>query len=122
MNPVNIIGMGMGPQDLSEQQIKIIEQADVLVGGRRLLEFFKASTAQKKSISKDIENVIDYVKNQMKTHNVVVLGALSSFIDEVSPEIWLETISDRVPERFIEQNRTAFWSGRESGLTSGWEV
>jgi precorrin-6Y C5,15-methyltransferase (decarboxylating) len=75
MNPVNIIGMGMGPQDLSEQQLKIIEQADVLVGGRRLLEFFKASTAQKKSISKDIENVIDYVKNQMKTHNVVVLAS-----------------------------------------------
>ena len=40
MNPVNIIGMGMGPQDLSEQQLKIIEQADVLVGGRRLLAFF----------------------------------------------------------------------------------
>jgi precorrin-6Y C5,15-methyltransferase (decarboxylating) len=47
MNPVNIIGMGMGPQDLSEQQLKIIEQADVLVGGRRLLALFKASTAQR---------------------------------------------------------------------------
>jgi precorrin-6Y C5,15-methyltransferase (decarboxylating) len=75
MNPVNIIGMGMGPQDLSEQQLKIIEQADVLVGGRRLLALFKASTAQKKSISKDIEDVIDYVKNQMKTHKVVVLAS-----------------------------------------------
>jgi len=75
MNPVNIIGMGMGPQDLSEQQLKIIEQADVLVGGRRLLEFFRASTARKKSISKDIECVIDFVKNQMKTHNVVVLAS-----------------------------------------------
>jgi precorrin-6Y C5,15-methyltransferase (decarboxylating) len=67
--------MGMGPQDLSEQQQKIIEQADVLVGGRRLLEFFKASTAQKKSIGKDIEDVIVYVKKQMKAHNVVVLAS-----------------------------------------------
>ena len=75
MNPVNIIGMGMGPQDLSEQQLRIIEQADVLVGGRRLLAFFNASTAQKKSIGRDIEGVIDYVKNQMKTHNVVVLAS-----------------------------------------------
>ena len=75
MNPVNIIGLGMGPQDLSEQQLEIIAQADVLVGGRRLLEFFKASTARKKSISKDIEDVIDYVKNQMKTGKVVVLAS-----------------------------------------------
>jgi precorrin-6Y C5,15-methyltransferase (decarboxylating) len=67
--------MGMGTQDLSEQQLKIIEQADILVGGRRLLAFFKASTALKKSISKDIEDVIDYVKKQMKTHNVVVLAS-----------------------------------------------
>ena len=49
MNPVNIIGMGMGPQDLTERHLKMIEQADVLVGGKRLLDFFKKSTAQKKN-------------------------------------------------------------------------
>ena len=75
MNPVNIIGVGMGPQDLSEQQLKIIEQAEVLVGGRRLLEFFKASRARKKSISKDIADIIKFIKNQMKTRNVVVLAS-----------------------------------------------
>ena len=31
MNPVNIIGIGMGPQDLTERHLGIIEQADVPV-------------------------------------------------------------------------------------------
>jgi indolepyruvate ferredoxin oxidoreductase beta subunit len=54
----------------------------------------------------------------VRAHNVVVLGALSSFIDEVPAGIWLETIMDWVPKRFVEQNRRAFWSGRELQLTS----
>ena len=58
----------------------------------------------------------------IRAHNVVVLGALSSFIDEVSPEVWLDTIIEWVPKRYVEQNRRAFWAGRELGPTSDWEV
>jgi precorrin-6Y C5,15-methyltransferase (decarboxylating) len=75
MNQVNIIGMGMGPQDLTENHLGIIEQADVLVGGRRLLDFFKKSTARKKTISKDIDAVVEYVRKKMKDHRVVVLAS-----------------------------------------------
>ena len=65
----------MGPQDLTESHLRIIEQADVLVGGKRLLEFFKHSTAQKKIIGKNIDAVIDYVRKKMKKHQVVVLAS-----------------------------------------------
>ena len=41
MYPVNIIGMGMGPQDLTDDCLEIIKQTDVLVGGKRLLNYFK---------------------------------------------------------------------------------
>jgi len=75
MNPVNIVGMGMGPQDLTENHLSIIEQADVLVGGKRLLEFFKQSTARKKTISRDIDAVVEYVRKKMKDHRVVVLAS-----------------------------------------------
>jgi precorrin-6Y C5,15-methyltransferase (decarboxylating) len=75
MNPVNIIGMGMGPQDLTERHLKMIEQADALVGGKRLLDFFKDSKAQKKYIGKDIDAVVKFVLNKMKTHHVVVLAS-----------------------------------------------
>ncbi|MBW2410712.1 MAG: precorrin-6y C5,15-methyltransferase (decarboxylating) subunit CbiE [Deltaproteobacteria bacterium] len=75
MNPVNIIGMGMGPQDLTARHLTLIEQADVLVGGKRILDFFKDSKAQKKSITKDIDAVIKFVRNKMKTHHVDVLAS-----------------------------------------------
>ena len=51
----------------------------------------------------------------VRAHNIVVLGALSTFIDEVSPETWLQVIAEWVPQRFIEVNRQAFEVGREVG-------
>lgn len=52
----------------------------------------------------------------IRAHNIVVLGALSNFIRRVPPEVWLEVISEWVPERFIEVNRQAFHVGRNSCL------
>ncbi len=75
MNPVNIIGIGMGPQDLTDRHLTLIEQADVLVGGKRILDFFKNSKAQKKTIGKDIDAITKFVRNKMKTHQVVVLAS-----------------------------------------------
>lgn len=57
----------------------------------------------------------------VRTHNVVVLGALSTFIDEVDPEIWLQVITEWVPKRFIEVNRRAFGAGREISTSMGRE-
>jgi indolepyruvate ferredoxin oxidoreductase beta subunit len=47
-----------------------------------------------------------------RTANVVLLGAISSFLD-VPEEIWLRVIEARVP-RFVDLNRQAFWRGREA--------
>ena len=49
----------------------------------------------------------------MRISNVVLLGALSKFLD-VSPETWLEALTARVPERFVEINKQAFVRGREA--------
>jgi len=53
----------------------------------------------------------------VRAHNIVVLGALSNFIHQVPPEIWLEVISERVPKRFIKVNKRAFQVGRKAGLS-----
>jgi len=45
--------------------------------------------------------------------NTVVLGALSTRL-EVDPEIWLQVIEQRVPPRYAELNRKAFWEGRRA--------
>ncbi len=47
-----------------------------------------------------------------RTHNIVVLGALSNFIGQVPPDIWLEVIAELVPAKFIEVNQRAFQAGR----------
>ena len=45
--------------------------------------------------------------------NTVLLGALSTRLD-VSPETWLAVIERRVPPKYVELNREAFWEGRRA--------
>ena len=49
-----------------------------------------------------------------RAHNVVVLGALSRFTDQVPLEAWLEVVAEWVPERYVDMNLRAFQSGRQS--------
>jgi len=41
MKTVTIIGMGLTPQDLTAEHLKVIEEADILIGGKRLLDYFE---------------------------------------------------------------------------------
>ncbi len=45
--------------------------------------------------------------------NVVLIGALSTFLD-LPVETWLDVIEARVPPRYVELNRQAFMRGREA--------
>jgi indolepyruvate ferredoxin oxidoreductase beta subunit len=45
--------------------------------------------------------------------NVVLLGALSTFLD-LPAETWLEVIEARVPPKYVELNRQAFMRGRQA--------
>jgi precorrin-6Y C5,15-methyltransferase (decarboxylating) len=67
--------MGMGPQDLTDDYLEIIKQADVLVGGKRLLNYFSELNVQTKTIGRNIEEVIDFVRNQMTHSKIVVLAS-----------------------------------------------
>ena len=49
MKTVTIIGMGLTPQDLTAEHLKVIEEADILIGGKRLLDYFEQCNAQKKN-------------------------------------------------------------------------
>ena len=75
MNPVAIIGIGMSYKDLTTRQLEIIDRADVLVGGKRLLDLFKQFPARKKSIGKDIDGIVNFVRKEMRTNRVVVLAS-----------------------------------------------
>ena len=73
--PVSIIGMGLSPKDLTQEHLELVRQADILVGGKRLLDFFKDSPAQKVEITKDIKGVIEHIKNRAQDSITVVLAS-----------------------------------------------
>ncbi len=75
MKPVTIIGMGLSPDDLTVQHQRIIESADILVGGQRLLDYFKETSARKQIIDKNIAKTVDFIKKRMTTQFVVVLAS-----------------------------------------------
>jgi len=75
MKTVTIIGMGLASRDLTAEHLKIIEAADILIGGKRLLDYFKQTSAQKKTIDKNLGDVIDFVKNRMASQSIVVLAS-----------------------------------------------
>jgi indolepyruvate ferredoxin oxidoreductase beta subunit len=43
--------------------------------------------------------------------NTVLLGALAHVLD-TDPEVWLSVIVQRVPQKYVELNKQAFWAGR----------
>ena len=75
MKTVTIIGLGLTPKDLTAEHLEIIEKADILVGGKRLLDHFAQSAAQKKSIDKNLAGVIDFIKDRMTSRSIVVLAS-----------------------------------------------
>jgi indolepyruvate ferredoxin oxidoreductase beta subunit len=52
-----------------------------------------------------------------RAHNVVLLGALSAFLEDVPLDVWLDVIADRVPARYVDLNREAFLAGRQSDFS-----
>jgi indolepyruvate ferredoxin oxidoreductase, beta subunit len=48
--------------------------------------------------------------------NAVLLGVLARELD-VDPEIWLDVLVRRVPPKYVEQNKAAFWKGRNDGVS-----
>lgn len=94
MKPVTIIGMGLSPEDLTEKHKKIIQKADVLMGGERHLSFFENTHAQKKKITKDLRGAISFIQSHMKQKAIVVLasgdplffGIGATIIDALGPD------------------------------------
>ncbi|HDL07244.1 MAG TPA: cobalt-precorrin-7 (C(5))-methyltransferase, partial [Desulfobacteraceae bacterium] len=77
IKPVSIIGMGLSPKDLTAAHLKLIKEAEILIGGKRHLDFFKDYPALRKDISKDIKGIIKYIKDRMENSgkSIVVLAS-----------------------------------------------
>ena len=71
--PITIIGTGVSPDDLTVRQRSIIERADILVGGRRLLQPFDHLACEQRIIDKDLKGLGDFLQEKMGDHAIVVL-------------------------------------------------
>ena len=71
--PVTVIGMGVSPDDLTSRQRSIIEAADILVGGKRLLAPFDHLTCRRRTVDRDLNGLGDFLHQQMPDSTIVVL-------------------------------------------------
>jgi len=75
MIPVNVVGMGLTIDDLPEKLKILIDKADVIFGGKRYLDYFKETRADKFPITKDIPSIVIQIKQRMEKENIVVLAS-----------------------------------------------
>ncbi|MBU1169433.1 MAG: precorrin-6y C5,15-methyltransferase (decarboxylating) subunit CbiE [Proteobacteria bacterium] len=75
MNPINIIGMGLSPHNLTSDHLSMIHDADILVGGKRHLACFPELSSEKISISSHVRDLALEIFKLSKTHKVVVLAS-----------------------------------------------
>ena len=65
--------MGVSPDDLTSRQRSTIEAADILVGGKRLIDHFGHLACQRRTIDKDLKRLGDFLQEKMPDHTIVVL-------------------------------------------------
>ena len=75
MIPVQVVGLGMSPADLTQGAREIIQEAQVLVGGRRLLDYFPEHRSMKIPLGKDPEGTLKQLPALAETKLVVVLAS-----------------------------------------------
>jgi precorrin-6Y C5,15-methyltransferase (decarboxylating) len=82
---INVVGIGMSPEDLSRRAMKIITDADILVGGKRHLAFFPDHTAQRVALDRNVEITLMGLKKNCRGKRVVVLASGDPYFFGVAP-------------------------------------
>ena len=75
MNLVHIIGIGQGKSDLTARHLEIIRSADLLVGGKRHLDYFPEYSGETLAVRADIESIVKRIQREMDTKKIVVLAS-----------------------------------------------
>ncbi|MBW1824880.1 MAG: precorrin-6y C5,15-methyltransferase (decarboxylating) subunit CbiE [Deltaproteobacteria bacterium] len=74
-NTVTVVGIGMSPDDLSNKALSMIEEADILIGGKRHLNCFLKLPAKKVPISKNLKPILNVITTSLKKKKKVVVIA-----------------------------------------------
>ena len=72
---IAIIGIGLGLQDISDQALRKVASAQVLVGGRRQLTLFPEHAGEKIQIGKDAATLVKTLGKRLNGKSVAVLAS-----------------------------------------------
>ena len=72
---VTVVGTGVGPGDLTELHSKAIQNADVLVGGKRQLALFAGQTGSIWALGANPTTTLEEVKQECAGKRVVILAS-----------------------------------------------
>jgi precorrin-6Y C5,15-methyltransferase (decarboxylating) len=94
MNKVWIIGLGLSPADLSAEARRRLEAADVLAGGKRLLDHFPDHPGRRLILDRNLSAWLDDVAREAESGAVTVVasgdpnfhGAAARLIDRLGEE------------------------------------
>lgn len=74
MKKVWVVGIGPGHRDyVLPAAYRAVEASDILIGGRRNLEIFHGYKGETYVISKDLKEVIEYIKVHRQEKNIAVI-------------------------------------------------
>jgi len=70
-----IIGAGLSPDDISPRALRAIKDADILMGGRRQIDFFPDHKAEKIILQKNIAEHLTRVQKKIREKKTAVLAS-----------------------------------------------
>ena len=75
MQKVHVVGLGMGPEDLTKRHLELIGSAEVLVGGSRHLACFPGHPGLKIPITPPLESLFERIRELAVAKRVVILAS-----------------------------------------------
>lgn len=117
MIPVQVVGVGMGPGDLTPRALEIIREAQVLVGGRRLLNYFPDHPARKIVLGKDLDAVLRELPALAADRRVVVLASGDPGFYGVGPRV-VEVLG---PEQVVIHPNITAVQAASARLKTAWQ-
>ncbi|EFI33872.1 precorrin-6y C5,15-methyltransferase (decarboxylating), CbiE subunit [Desulfonatronospira thiodismutans ASO3-1] len=75
MPGVQVIGTGLGYEDLTARHLEIIQDSHVLVGGQEQLDWFPGHPGIKRRITSPLDDLIQDIRNWMLDRQVAVLAS-----------------------------------------------
>jgi len=75
MNYVDIIGVGMGIQNITSFHMKLVKNCDLLIGGDRLLALFSGYTGETYKITRDIPGLVHKIQTEQPSRRIAILAS-----------------------------------------------